>query len=50
MGIFRRNRRRHSTTRETVQEVGVEIAGEVVANGFVRLVRGIVSGIAHALS
>ncbi|MEV6554749.1 hypothetical protein AB0M22_03435 [Nocardia sp. NPDC051756] len=50
MGIFRRNRRKQSTTREVAGDVGTEIAGEFVAAGLFRVLRGIVSGIVHAFN
>ncbi|MFE9575878.1 hypothetical protein ACFYO1_05795 [Nocardia sp. NPDC006044] len=50
MGIFRRDRRKQSTTRATVNEVGSEIAGEVVATGLFRVLRGMVHAILHAFA
>ncbi|MFB8274366.1 hypothetical protein [Nocardia colli] len=50
MGIFRRDRRKQSTTRETLGEVGSEIAGEVAVTGVFRALRGIVHAILHAFA
>lgn len=50
MGIFRRDRRKQSTTRETLGEVGSEIAVEVAVTGVFRVLRGIVHAILHAFA